>query len=91
MNQVGIAHTAIGTRKGYTFVQYHSTEVIRWNANRIVLNHGGHKTYTTKSRINQASHQYGLGINVFQKDNEWFVYYGGVTKPWNNKTFVIVR
>ena len=58
---------------GWTKVIYHSTCVIRWDKKEIVLDSGGWRTSTTKTRMNQASHQYDLGIDVFQKKGVWYV------------------
>ncbi len=56
-----------------TCIRYHSTVVVKFNRNVIVLNSGGWRTVTTKLRMNQASSEFGLGFSVYQKDYEWFV------------------
>lgn len=58
-------------------VTLYNTEVVRVERDRITLDHGGHKTVTTKARMNQASNEYGLGYTVYQKQGEWFVAFGG--------------
>ena len=60
---------------GFTNVVYHSTAVVRFNTAVIILDSGGWRTLTTKTRMNQASNQFNLGYYVFQKDFEWFVKY----------------
>ena len=60
-------------------VKLHQTEVVRFNDKKIILNSGGWQTVTTKTRMNQASNQFGLGYYVYQKDHEWFVDYNGCT------------
>lgn len=73
--------TRIETNGGWTFVRYHSTDVVRFNYNTIILSTGGWETVTTKLRMNQASNQFGLGYTVYQKNHVWYC-------DWNGKTFV---
>lgn len=71
---VGSHKTTIGTdRDERTYVQYHATRVVAWDAETVTLNSGGYETVTTKLRMNQASNQFRLGFQVFQKDYYWFV------------------
>jgi len=65
--------TRILTEDGTTSVFYHNTKVISWTDKQITLNSGGYRTFTTKLRMNQASNQFGLGIQVYQKSHEWYV------------------
>lgn len=51
-----------------TIVTLHSTDVVRVNAHRVILNSGGWKTVTTRTRINQCAHQLGFGYGVSQRD-----------------------
>ena len=69
-------------------VIYTKTKIVEWVGNRITLNSGGWETVTTKRKMNQASHQFGLGFGVFQRDFTWYVdtpqgetvrYYDGMT------------
>lgn len=39
----------------------------------VILNSGGWRTVTTKTRMNQAANQFGLGYGVYQRKGEWFV------------------
>jgi hypothetical protein len=39
----------------------------------VILNTDGWKTPTTKTRMNQASAQYGLGYHVYQKAGQWYI------------------
>lgn len=71
--QLGSHKTETFQYDGMTCVQYWETTVLQYDGSKIILNSGGHKTQTTKTRINQASNQFGLDIHVFQKDFEWFV------------------
>jgi hypothetical protein len=56
-------------------VRYHSTDVVTVNriSGNVILNTGGWKTVTTKTRMNQTANQFALGFYVFQKDRKWFV------------------
>ncbi len=74
----------------WTAVRYHSTDVVRWSdKGKIILNHGGYMTYTTKARMNQASNQFKLGFDVFQKDFEWFVGIDGHIIDFDRNPLVI--
>ena len=72
-------HTAIFHDNGYQKVVYRGTVVVAWNQEVIILNSGGWYSATTKTRMNQAAHQFGLGYRVYQKDFEWFVDHNGLT------------
>ena len=65
-------------------VTYHSTNIVRWDDNKIILQSGGHTTATTKKKMNQTSYQFDLGYHVFQKDWKWFVDYNGETLEFND-------
>ena len=74
LNEVGRIATAVFIDEdGFTKVVYHRTVVAQWNKDIIMLDNGGWMTVTTKNRMNQASNQYALGYQVYQKDFEWFV------------------
>ena len=70
---VGTHRTTIITVGGSTNIIYHNTAVVSFNQIHIILNSGGWRTVTTKTRMNQASHQFDLGYSVYQRDYEWFV------------------
>ena len=76
-HKLGTHATTVSHSDNFTRVVYHSTTIVRWNSEKIILDSGGWKSNTTKTRMNQASNQYGLGYNVYQKDFEWFVNYEG--------------
>lgn len=58
---------------GRTVVTYHSTPVVAFDRELVTLDSGGYHTATTKTRMNQAASQFGLGFLVFQKGGDWFV------------------
>lgn len=74
---LGKGNTTVSTSDGFTKVTFHNTEVVKYNEDKIVLDSGGWMTATTKTRMNQASNQFGLGYRVFQKKGDWFVHHKG--------------
>lgn len=58
---------------------------------KLFLTAGGWWTNTTKNRMNQASNQFDLGYNVFQKDFNWFVDYRGKVFEFNENRIVLNR
>ena len=85
------ATTVSGNRYGDLTVTYHSTNVVQVVGNKITLDTGGWKTATTKTRMNQASNQYGLGFKVRQVDGEWFVDHGTTTTIFLGNTVTLNR
>ena len=65
-----------------TSVVYHNTAVVQFNNDKIILNSGGWDTRTTKTRMNQASNQYGLRFSVYQVDFAWYVSIGDDMQPY---------
>ena len=90
INKVGAHKTAVLVEDGQLTVIYHNTAVVKANFGKIVLNSGGWQTQTTKLRMNQASNEYNLGFEVFQRDYEWFVDFKGETIPFTDE-MVLVR
>ncbi len=78
-SKVGNHATTISWNEGYQCVTYHSTVVVKWNNEKIILNSDGWDTVTTKSRMNQTAVQFHLGYRVWQKDFAWYVDYKGQT------------
>ena len=59
-------------QNGSIAVKLYSTDVVTIHAdNSATLRNGGHKTMTTKNRINKYS-----PVEVFQKNKEWFTSHG---------------
>lgn len=88
----------IGTHKTTVYgdgemvkVKYHTTDVVSFDNEKIILNTGGWFTNTTKKRMNQASEQFNLGYNVFQKAGEWFVYYKDELVKFEGNTLTLAR
>lgn len=83
--RLGTRATSVFTDdNGMTNVVYHSTAVVKFDSKKIILSSGGWHTNTTKTRMNQASNQYGLGFNVYQKDFAWFVDFKGKTHDFED-------
>ena len=91
-NQVGSHKTSIFTDEfGYTNIVYHSTQVVRFNDKEIILNTGGFKTSTTKTRMNQASMQFRLGFRVYQRKYEWYIAYMGETYEYDTSKRMVLN
>jgi hypothetical protein len=74
-------------------VRYHATEVVRVDRGTglVVLNSGGWRTPTTKTRMNQASRQFDLGYLVSQIQGEWRVQLpDGVSIPFEDGMTLVV-
>lgn len=92
--KVGTVHTTIraNPENGLTEIVYHSTCVVAFNHEKIILNHAGYRTPTTKVRMTQASNQFDLGYQVYQKGGQWFVDFEGMTYDFDeNKPLTLIR
>ena len=87
MQTVGTHKTNIVTLEGLTSVIYHNTAVVQFNRDKIILNSDGWETVTTKTRMNQASNQYGLGFEVYQVNYSWYVDYRDKCGEWETIPF----
>ena len=76
--RVGNHATTTFTENGVTKIVYHNTPVVSFSDKEIVLNTGGWKTSTTKTRMNQASSQFDLGFHVKQEKGYWIASYKGI-------------
>lgn len=91
-SQVGSHKTTIYTNEhNETLVIYHNTAVVTFSNQHIILKTGGYLTSTTKTRMNQASRQFNLGYQVYQKDFEWFVKFGQFTYSFKNGVCILDR
>ena len=80
----GVA-TTIYSDNGFTCVKYHQTDVVKFSPEKIILNSNGWTTSTTKTRMNQASNQFDLEYQVFQKDFAWYVDFKGETLDYYDR------
>ena len=91
-NTIGTHRTSKVRVDNKLLVVYHSTPVVQINDTSsgkcVILNNGGWDTATTKTRMNQASNEYGLGFQVFQKDFDWFVVIGDNTYEYYDNIII---
>ena len=67
-----IRETIIDQYDGNIHIRYQDTDVVIFKADgTIVLNSGGWRTATTKSRINAAINAYGWYL--YQEKGEWYI------------------
>lgn len=76
---------------GMITVTYHGTPVVKFDDKKIILNTGGYKTATTKTRMNQAANQFGLGYKVEQKHGGWGVMYKGYPYLFGGSVLTLKR
>lgn len=69
---------------GFTTITLHTTPVVSFSKDKIILNSGGYKTTTTKARMNQASIEHDLGIEVALRDGGWVVKHKNDTLPFED-------
>lgn len=76
-----------------TRVRLHSTDVVTFCPERIILNTGGWETATTKNRMNQASNQFQLGYHVFSRKGQMYLRMKDSTNaiPFSGNRLEIVR
>jgi hypothetical protein len=79
LDKIGTVATCVYHNGDFTCVKYHYTDVVKFNWDKIILNSNGWQTQTTKTRMNQASNQFGLNFQVYQKNWDWFIDYNGQT------------
>ena len=70
---IGRTATKIEHHGENTYVRYHNTDVVKFDSGWVMLDTGNWFTATTKLRMNQASNQFHLGYQVYQKDYKWYV------------------
>jgi hypothetical protein len=91
MYQIGKTATKISQRNGKTVITYHTTDIVSFDAKGIVLNTGGWRSNTTKTRMNQTSNVFQLGYMVYQKAGEWFCAYKGQDIPFDQDVLTLER
>ncbi len=65
---------------------YHTTAVVTVHRDgSIMLDTGGWRTATTKTAMNQASNEAGLGFRVFAREGDWFVSYLGRERAYTGR------
>ena len=73
MHKLSSYKTTVAQRDGRTVVTYHSTPIVEWDADRIILRTGGWDTVTTRRKMQQAAHQFGLNFYVYREKGTTYV------------------
>lgn len=71
--RLGKTATSVRTDAQGTHIRYHDTDVVTFTPEKVILRTGGWYTNTTKTRMNQAACQFGLGYGVSQRKGQWYV------------------
>jgi hypothetical protein len=79
-----VATTTRTDKHGYKIVKYHNTDVVKFNADRIILDSGGWHTLTTKNRFNEAAQIYDLDYLVHQINHKWYVLHNDINKDFKD-------
>lgn len=91
MNRLSNYATTIASRNGNTLITYHSTVIVEFDPDCVILRTGGYATVTTKRKMNQAARQFDLPYSVIQRDFDWFVVTATGEYPFNDREFVLDR
>jgi len=91
--KVGKTATAVRGNEVRVEVVYHQTQttIVTFDDKEITLDNGGWTTSTTKTLMNQASNQFGLGFGVCSIGWQWYAYYQGEIIPFNHSVLVLKR
>lgn len=90
-HRVSRNNTTIKTHNGTTSITLHHTVVVAFNDSSIMLDCGGYRTVTTRTRMNQASHQYALGYGVSFAGGDFTVRYKGHTHHVDGNSITLQR
>lgn len=82
MDKLSNYKTTVAHDGNHQVVTYHSTQILKWNEEEILLNSGGWKTVTTARKLRQAATQFNLGYRLYIKAGVWTVEYNGHTYPF---------
>lgn len=89
--KLGKGHTTVAMREGTTHVTYYNTIVCAFNDKRITLDNGGWVTASTRTRMNQASQQFGLGYHVHIANGAMIAVYNGKQHPFVGQVLTLAR
>jgi hypothetical protein len=73
MKKLSSYKTTISADSTHQIVTYQRTQIVRWNADEIILDFGGWDSVTTRRKMNQASNQFILGYTVYREKGETYV------------------
>lgn len=88
---LGKLNTTLVERGGWMVCTLHETDIVKWKWDRIVLNHGGWVTNTTKRRMNQCSEDFNLGFSVYSRLGTMWVTFKGKDHEMIGEEFIILR
>jgi hypothetical protein len=77
-------NTQVINIEGVSFVYLFDNLIAMVGDTCLELFDGGHKTQTTKSRLNAILQEHGSGEYIFQKNFEWIVYTNQTNVPFND-------
>ena len=81
-HRIGTHATTISRLDRPNIVTYHQTPIGTLDVDgTITLDSGGWRSYTTKTRMNQAASQLNLRFSVYQSDFQWFVSVSNEPRP----------
>ena len=60
IGSINTRHTDVEGDSTAGSVKLYDTVIVRWNANNVILDHGGHETPTTCERMNATARTFGL-------------------------------
>jgi len=66
-------NTTVSTQNNTTTVTLHSTPIVQFDDEKIVLRNNGYNTQTTKRRMNQVADVFGLPYYITQLHGKWWV------------------
>jgi hypothetical protein len=90
-SKIGTHKTTVEGAAYNVAVTYHFTRVVIATPSQIILNTGGWFTVTTKLRMNQASNEFNLGYEVYQRKGTWYVDYKGKTYEFTSNSVTLER
>lgn len=60
---------------GRVRVRLYKTDIVVADGDQVMLNTGGHFSYTTKRRMNEVLNALGIELRVTQENGDWTVYH----------------
>lgn len=90
-NRLSCYKTKVVQQDCDVIVTYQSTQIVKFNSERIVLNFGGWDSVTTRRKMNQASKQYDLGFSVYRKKGETYISFMGKTVEYSGHALELHR
>jgi len=86
-----LGNTKIRNENQNTIITFHYTDILTFNNEKIIINHGGFTTKTTKERLNLFSKENNLGFSIHQENYSWIITYKGEKIPMIDKSIELRR